>query len=120
LAFVHDEPAGFSLSMPDLNVVFKKMNGRLFPSGLLKFFWHTKVKHSIDHVRIMALGVVPKYQKLGIDNIFYIDTYRHGIANGYYWGEMSWILEDNEMMNRAAKMMGGVAYKRYRLFEKSI
>jgi hypothetical protein len=119
-AFVHDEPAGFSISMPDLNVVFKKMNGRLFPTGLFKYLWHTKIRRSIDHIRIMALGVVPKYQKFGIDSIFYIDTYRHGIANGYYWGEMSWILEDNAMMNRAAQMMGGTAYKRYRLYEKPV
>ncbi len=120
LAFVNDEPAGFSLTMPNLNPVLKKMNGRLFPTGFLKFLWHTKIKRSIDGVRIMATGVVHKYQKLGIDNIFYIDTYRVAQDRGYKWGELSWILEDNALMNRALQNIGGRPYKRYRLFEKKI
>jgi len=33
---------------------------------------------------------------------------------------MSWILEDNQMMNRAAQMMGTKPYKRYRLYEKPL
>ncbi|NLI17156.1 MAG: N-acetyltransferase [candidate division Zixibacteria bacterium] len=120
LAFVHDEPAGMSLSMPDYNIVFKKMKGRLYPFGVFKFLWHTKIAHSIKGARIMAMGIVPKFQKLGLDTIFYLDTYRNGIAGGYYWGEMSWILEDNLMMNRAARMMGAKPYKRYRLYEKPL
>jgi hypothetical protein len=120
LAFVNDEPAGFSLSMPDYNMVFKKMKGRLFPFGFMKFIWNTRIVKSINGVRIMAMGIVHKYQKLGIDTIFYLDTYRNGVTKGYYWGEMSWILEDNQMMNRAAQMMGSSPYKRYRLYEKPI
>lgn len=120
LAFVHDEPAGMSLSMPDYNIVFKKMKGHMFPFGVFKFLWHTKVAHTINGARIMAMGIVPKFQKFGLDAIFYLDTYRNGIANGYYWGEMSWILEDNQMMNRAAQMMGTKPYKRYRLYEKPL
>lgn len=120
LAFVNGEPAGMSLSVPDYNIVFKKMKGRMFPFGIFKFLWHTKIAHTINGARIMAMGIVPKFQKLGLDTIFYLDTYRNGIANGYYWGEMSWILEDNQMMNRAAQMMGTKPYKRYRLYEKPL
>ena len=68
----------------------------------------------------MALGVVPEFQKRGIDNIFYLDTYRNGTKNGYTWAELSWILEDNVLMNRALEMIGAVPYKRYRLYEKKI
>jgi hypothetical protein len=32
-------------------------------------------------------------------------------------GEMSWILENNKMMNRAARMLGGKIYKTYRMYE---
>jgi len=119
-AFVDGKPAGFSLALPDLNPVFKAMNGRLFPFGLLKFLWHTKIKKSIRGVRLLAMGVVHEYQKRGIDNIFYLDTYRNGTKKGYTWAELSWILEDNVLMNRALTMIGAVPYKRYRLYDKKI
>jgi len=35
-------------------------------------------------------------------------------------GEASWILEDNEMMNRGAEVMKGEIYKKYRVYEKNI
>jgi hypothetical protein len=120
IAFSNGEPAGFSLALPDLNPVFKMMNGKLFPFGLFKFIWHTKIKKSVKGVRTLAMGIVHKYQKRGIDNIFYIDTYRNGLRKGYKWGEFSWILEDNNLMNRALEMIGSTPYKRYRLYEKYI
>ncbi len=119
-AFVEGEPAGFSLALPDLNPVFKAMNGRLFPFGLLKFIWHTKIKKSIGGIRLLAMGVVHKFQKRGIDNIFYLDTYMNGVKSGYRWAELSWILEDNVLMNRSLLSIGAVPYKRYRIYDKKI
>lgn len=120
LAFSNGEPAGFSLALPDLNPVFKVINGKLFPFGLFKFIWHTKIRKSVKGIRILAMGIVHKYQKRGIDNIFYIDTYRNSVKKGYKWAELSWILEDNSLMKRALEMIGAKAYKRYRLYEKNI
>jgi hypothetical protein len=120
LAFVNGKPAGFSLALPDLNPVFKAMKGKLFPTGIFKFIWHTKIKKSVKGVRLLAMGLTLEYQRSGIDNIFYIDTYRNGVNKGYRWAELSWILEDNVLMNRALLMIGAVPYKRYRLYEKGI
>ena len=39
---------------------------------------------------------------------------------GIWWGEMGWILETNEAMNRAMEGMGGKIVKRYRIFEKPL
>jgi hypothetical protein len=39
---------------------------------------------------------------------------------GYRYGEASWILEDNVMMNRAAEAMQGQKYKTYRIYQKEI
>jgi hypothetical protein len=36
---------------------------------------------------------------------------------GQIWGDMGWILEVNEPMNRAMEGMGGEVVKRYRLYE---
>ena len=120
LAFIDNEPAGFSLAMPDYNQIFKKMNGRLFPTGLLKFIYFTKVKRIIESARIITMGIVHKYQKIGLDMVLFHDTFVKGVSLGYHWGEMSWILERNTLMNRAAETMGGRVYKKYRIFEKSL
>jgi hypothetical protein len=120
MAFIDDEPAGFSLAMPDYNQIFRRMNGRLFPLGLLKFIYYTKFKRIINGARIITMGIVHKYQKVGLDMILSYDTFIRGPQIGYWWGEMSWILERNTLMNKAAETLGGRLYKTYRIFDKSL
>lgn len=120
IAFVDDEPAGFILGLPDYNPVFKKMNGKLFPTGLFKFLYYTKINRIMTGLRVLTMGVVHKYQKLGLDAIFFVDIYNAGQRRGYHWAELSWILESNAMMVKAAENMGAVPYKKYRVYEKPL
>jgi len=120
IAEVDGEPAGFCMSLPDINQVLKRLNGRLFPTGLIKLIWHMKIRRKIDGVRVMTMGVVHKYRKRGIDNILYVETYNRGTAKGYKWAELSWILETNELMRGAAESLGGKLYKIYRVVEMPI
>jgi hypothetical protein len=120
IAFVNNEPAGFSLAVPDINQVLIKLNGRLLPFGIFKLLWNTKIRRNINGVRMLTMGVIPRFQKRGIDNIFYVETYLKGIERGYQWAELSWILETNELMCRAAENMSGKLYKKYRLVEMPI
>jgi GNAT superfamily N-acetyltransferase len=118
IALVNGEPAGFSLALPDINqALIKIRNGRLFPFGLPKLLWYMR---KINGIRVFTMGVVRKYQKRGIDSLFYVETYRRGVAKGHRWGEFSWILEDNVMMNRAAESLGARVYKRYRIYDKPL
>lgn len=114
LAELDGEPIGFSLSLPDMNQALIKLKGRLLPFGLLKLLWYSK---KINLARIIILGIVHEHQRHGFDSILYLDTWRNAGLKGYWQGEMSWVLENNEMMNRAARMLGGKVYKTYRLYE---
>jgi len=120
IAFIDNEPAGFSLAMPDYNPIFKKMNGRLFPTGLLKFLYHTKIKNKITGLRLLTMGVVHKFHNTGLDMIFFVDTYNEGVSKGYNWAEISWVLERNVLMNKSAVQMGARPYKKYRIYEKPV
>jgi len=120
IAEVDGEPAGFSMAVPDVNQALIKINGRLFPFGLFKLLWHTKVSNKVDGLRLMTMGVVHKFQKRGIDNVFFVETYKKGVELGYKWAELSWILETNDLMCRAADSMGAQLYKKYRLVEMPI
>jgi len=114
---VDGEPVGFSLSTPDMNQALILARGRLFPFGLFKIMRQVK---KINMIRIITMGVIEKYRNRGIDAVFYLDTWRNATRRGYHRGEMSWILETNVMMNRAAEMLGGKIYKTYRMYEMKI
>lgn len=109
---------GFALVMPDYNQVFKGMNGRLFPFNFLKLLFGKK---NFDWVRIITLGIIPEYQKKGLDAVFYWEILNRAkdILN-VKLGEASWILEDNDMMNRGAHTMNGELYKKYRIYSINI
>ncbi len=111
------EPVAFSLSLPNINQALAYLKGRLFPFGLLKLLWHTKIRNKIDGVRTIMLGVNQEFQKRGIDSMLYVSTYRRGVEKGYTWGELSWILETNDLMLRAIEQMGATLHKRYRIVE---
>ncbi len=112
------KPVGFSLALPDYNRVFAKIkNGRLLPFGWIKFLTERK---KIDSLRIITLGVVQELQHIGIGGLFYVETFKRGTQKGYKSAEMSWILEDNELMIKAINIMGGQQYKTYRIYGSSL
>ncbi|MDR3611460.1 MAG: hypothetical protein P4L27_12910 [Ignavibacteriaceae bacterium] len=110
---------GFALTMLDYNQVFKSMNGHLFPFNFLKLYTQKK---KITWSRIITLGLIPEYQKRGLDAVFYWEIVNRARELGIKLGEASWILEDNEMMNRGAGdgVMNGELYKKYRLYDINI
>ncbi len=117
-AEINGQHVGFSLALPDINMALKHVkNGRLFPFGLVKILWYRRF---ISLVRFVILGVIKEYQRRGIDGLFYVESFQRGVPKGYHQGEASWVLEDNEMMKRAAASMNARLYKIYRMYEMPI
>ena len=114
---IDNKIVGFALVMLDYNQVFKEMNGKLFPFGFIKLMTQKK---KINWARIVVLGILPDYQRKGLDSVFYWEIVNRCKDLGILLGEASWVLEDNEMMKRGAKMMNGEVYKTYRIYEKEI
>jgi GNAT superfamily N-acetyltransferase len=109
------EPIGFMLALPDYNQVFIKIrNGRLFPTGIFKFLYY---KSKINRLRVITLGIKQKYQPLGLGALFYQAIIENARPNGYNGAEMSWVLEDNELMIKAAELLGGYIHKVYRIYQ---
>jgi GNAT superfamily N-acetyltransferase len=108
------KPVAFFLAVPDINCALKKLNGRLLPFGLLKLLWHSR---KLSSIRVITMGVVRELQSIGIGAVFLDEIYRRAPAAGYITGEMSWVLENNVMMNRASDLIGGRRSKTYRIYE---
>lgn len=108
---------GFALSLPDLNIALKhNKNGYLLP-GL---YCLMRYKKQINVARIIVLGVLPEYQKTGAAGVLFYETAKRAQKLGYEYGEASWVLEDNVMMNRSAEMLNAVRYKTYRIYEQPL
>jgi ribosomal protein S18 acetylase RimI-like enzyme len=116
------EPIGFSLSLPNINESLTA--GLKIPKGVMNLpatAWNLLTKKKkITGVRILTLGVLKEHRGLGIDGMLYAETIKRAEAKGYSWGEASWILENNDPMNRALEMMNGEKYKTYRIYEKPL
>jgi hypothetical protein len=108
---------GAALTLPDINQVLARMNGRLLPFGWLRFLLG---KRRIDKVRVFALGVKKAYQHTGVAAGLYLRHIETTRPDGVMAGETGWILEVNEPMNRAMEGMGGTIVKRYRIYEKAL
>jgi hypothetical protein len=108
---------GFAFGIPNYNEVTKRMNGRFFPLGIIKFLLYRK---KIKSMRAVVFGILKEYRLTGVSYLLYSELEKNSMAGGYEWCEMSWQLEDNEPINRFVASLGGKVYKIYRIFEKKI
>jgi GNAT superfamily N-acetyltransferase len=109
---------GFALCVPDMNQVFSTIKrGRLLPTGIFKLLFNRK---KINTVRVIALGVLEPYRKMGIEACFYGELIQKSRERGYLYAEASWILENNDLMNKALLNINADPYKRYRIYEKAL
>ena len=109
------ESVGVAITVPDINQVLRRMNGRILPFG----WWHFLRRRKImTKVRVGFLGVKPEYQHTGVAAGLYIEHFDMAAATPQTGGEMGWILESNDAMNRAMEGMGGRLVKRYRVYER--
>jgi len=114
VAEVSGRTAAISITLPDMNQVVKKMNGRIFPFGWLHLL---RRKQTINRVRVFMLGVAKEFQSLPLGAALYARSFDVGASKGLGQGEASLILEDNVRMRGALEKMGATIEKTYRSFE---
>jgi GNAT superfamily N-acetyltransferase len=105
---------GFALALPDINEALKPAAGNLFPFGLVKILYYQRL---VKNLRVVALGVVEEYRTAGVAAGFYAALIDNARRLGYKDCELSWILEDNVLMNRSLEALGAKRYKTYRIYE---
>jgi hypothetical protein len=123
IAEVDGAPAAFMVVLPNINEAIRDLNGRLLPFGWLKLLWRLKVRFP-ETARIPLMGVRKQYHDslLGAALAFMViqAAQPRAIKRGIKKVEMSWILEDNKGMHDIIESIGGVAYKRYRIYRKDL
>jgi GNAT superfamily N-acetyltransferase len=121
IAEIGDEPVGFILCVPDINVALKKIDGRLttfgIPIGLAKLLYH---KSRIRTARLIALGVKPKYRRGGIAEMLVLRIIEDAMIKRGFTGELSMTLENNFLINRFLAAIGAKKYKTYRIYQRPV
>lgn len=112
------EIIGFAVGIPNINEIqINIKRGRLFPTGIFKLLFGKK---KIKSLRVLMLGVLEGYRKLGIEACLYGQIIKNAVPAGVEWAECSWMLETNYLMNHAIEQINAELYKRYRIYEKAI
>jgi ribosomal protein S18 acetylase RimI-like enzyme len=121
IAEIGNEPIGFTLCLPDINVALRHVNGRLtrfgLPIGLIKLLYY---KRLIRKGRLIALGVVEKYRHAGVAEMLVLRVMEETMIKRGITGELSMTLEDNVMINRFVEAIGAQRYKTYRIFKRTL
>ncbi len=118
LAETDREPVGFLLALPDYNIAFKPLRGRLLTPALFQALPYLLNWKTPPGCRVITLGVKEAYRGKGIESVMLFEGLREGFKAGITAAEASWILEDNVMMNRLMQVYAGRVYKRYRIYER--
>ena len=124
-AYHKDDPVGFFISIPEMNQIFKYVNGKFGIFEKIKTFYHLKIKKSCKKMVGLVFGIVPKHQGKGVDGALIMasrETIQEKLP--YRDLELNWIPDFNKSMIRVAEQVQvelGKTHHTYRYnFDKSI
>ena len=117
--FYKGEPISFFLSLPEINQIFKHVNGKLDLLGKMKFIYHSLLKTNKKAFGIL-FGIVPEHQGKGADGAMILaarsilqEKYKR-----YDEYEMNWIGDFNPKMILVVEQVGAVITKKHITYRK--
>jgi len=117
--FYKQDPVAFFISLPEINQIFKHVNGKLDLIGKLKFLW-MKITNSNKKAFGILFGVVPEHQGVGVDGALIMAARELYQSNKmpYIDYEMNWIGDFNPKMIQVVEQVGGYISKRHITYRK--
>jgi hypothetical protein len=113
LAYFEGKPVAIYLMFPDVNQIFKHLRGKLDFFGIIKFLY-LKNRKTITRAKGLLMGVIPKYQGLGIESAFIlklVDVFKR--KPHYTEIEFSWVADFNPKMRKIFISVGSIPAKNY-------
>jgi hypothetical protein len=116
-AFYKGEPVGFFIQIPEINQIFKHVNGKMDLIGKLKFLWY-KTFSPPNKMLGLVFGVVPEHQSKGVESAMIIsyDKMSNSPKFPYKTIEMNWIGDFNPKMMRVCEQLLAEIYKTHHTY----
>lgn len=117
--FYKGEPIGFFLSLPEVNQMFKYVNGKMNLIGKIISLWHILRRTNRKAFGIL-FGVVPEHQGKGVDGAIVLASRAvlQKQKRPYDEFEMNWIGDFNPKMINVVEQIGGKICKRHATYRK--
>ncbi len=95
-----DKPVAFIISIPELNELFRYVNGKLDILGKLKFLYH-RWRGKCRTIYGLVFGIVPEYQHRGLESALIMSLQQIVSRKNYYSGMyITWLGDFNPKMIR--------------------
>lgn len=112
-AYNKGEPIAIYLMWPDVNMILKHLDGKLSFPALLKFLY-LKRRKTITRARGVLMGVIPKFQNLGVESGLALNVYNSMLEMPHYKEiEFSWVGDFNPKMRKMWLQIGSDPVKNY-------
>ena len=106
-----EKPIAFFVNLPELNQVFRHVNGNLNWLGKLKFLWH-KWKGTSTTMTGIVFGVVKEWQGKGVEGVMIVHLSKWLMeTNRYADTVLTWIGDFNPKMLRVCENLGATNYR---------
>lgn len=112
-----DEVIAFVLGIPEVSEGIKKSNGYVLPFGIFKIL---KAQKTTKQLTLLLGAVRPDYRNTGLDTIMGVSMFESARKNNLEWMDSHLELETNTRVRAEMEKMGGVVYKRFRIYSKTI
>ena len=107
---------GFTITIPDVNVIIKRIRGRMLPFGWARLLLGIP---RLRRYRMFGLGVAPEYRGKAIDSLLY-RAINESLYSPETWMEINYVLEDNWPMVNAMTKLDAKPSRRYRVYRMEI
>ncbi|RUT79291.1 hypothetical protein [Ancylomarina longa] len=111
-AYHQGEPIGFFIMLPDLNEYLRHLKGKINLFGKLRFLFYKYLKKNKNAIGLI-FGVIPKFQKRGIDAAMIYKFSKSGLEANFPFKtlELNWIGDFNPRMIHMMDHIGAKIYK---------
>ena len=118
-AYHEGKPIAFLVMLPDMNQVFKLFNGKLHLWNKLRFLF-LKNSKMVNRSRITIMGVVPKFQGIGIESAVFWHLREPLLRKRSHYSELeiSWVGDFNPKMKATIHAMGANPGKTHITYRK--
>lgn len=112
-----DKVVAFGISVPSPVFALKKIKGKLYPFGFIRFL--SALKHS-KQLDLLLIAIKPELKDSGIINLVLGEAIQHAIEDGIEYAETGPQLIDNLPIQRLFRNLDVIQHKRRICFAKKI